>query len=328
MALYLTEADVRELLTMDLALEAVEAAHRAHALGRAIDIPRQRTRVPTASLHILQGALLDEGVMGYKAYTASREGARFLVHLFDSANGRLLAILEADYLGMMRTGAASGLATRLLARAEAAQVGMFGAGWQAQSQIEALCKVRPIRRVTLYTRTPERTRATSTEFARRFGIEVVAANTPEQAVRGADIVVTVTTSATPVFDGNWLEEGVHINAAGSNALIRREIDTTTLKRVDRVCVDSRATAVAESGDLLPALEQGKLHAGQLLELGDLLARSREGNGATSGIGRQSARQITLFESQGMAIQDLAVAHRLVDLAGKAGAGRQVAVGEG
>jgi len=150
MALFLSEADVRQLLTMDLALVAVEAAHRAHALGRAIDIPRQRTRVPSASLHILQGALLDEGVIGYKAYTASREGARFLVHLFDAANGRLLAIIEADFLGMMRTGAAGGVAAKHLSRPESAVVGLIGAGWQAHGQLEALCKVRPVKQVKLF----------------------------------------------------------------------------------------------------------------------------------------------------------------------------------
>jgi len=318
MALFLSEADVRQLLTMDLALEAVEAAHRAHGTGRAVDVPRQRTRVPTASLHILQGALLDEAVMGYKAYTVSREGARFLVHLFDSASGRLLAVIEADFLGMMRTGATGGLAARMLAREDAATVGLFGSGWQAQSQIEALCKVRPVRTVKVYSRDSEKRRAAAADFARRFGVEVIPAESPEQAARDSDIVITITTSATPVFDGNWLAEGCHVNAAGSNALIRREIDETTVKRADLVCVDSRATALAESGDLLPALEKGRLHAGQLAELGEIIAGVRPG--------RKSARQITLFESQGMAIQDLALGRRLLNLAREQGVGREVALG--
>lgn len=318
MALFLSEADVRQLLTMDLALEAVEAAHRAHGTGRAVDIARQRTRVPTASLHILQGALLDEGVMGYKAYTVSREGARFLVHLFDSASGRLLAVIEADFLGMMRTGATGGLAARLLAREDAATVGVFGAGWQAQSQIEALCRVRPIRTVKVYSRDPERRRTATTDFSRRFGVEAIPVDSPEQAARDSDIVVTITTSAAPVFDGSWLAEGCHVNAAGSNALIRREIDETTVKRAELVCVDSRATALAEAGDLLPALEKGRLHAGQLVELGELLAGVRQG--------RQSTRQITLFESQGMAIQDLALGMRLLKLAREQGIGRELLLG--
>lgn len=318
MALFLSEADVRELLTMDLALEAVEAAHRAHGTGRAIDIPRQRTRVPTASMHILQGALLDEGVMGYKAYTVSKEGARFLVHLFDSASGRLLGVIEADALGMMRTGATGGLAAKLLAREDAATVGVFGAGWQAQSQIEALCRVRPIKRVKVFSRDAERRRTAAADFSRRFGVEAIPAESPEQAVRDSDIVVTITTSATPVFDGECLAEGCHVNAAGSNALIRREIDEKAVGRAGLICVDSRATALAEAGDLQPALEKGRLHAGQLVELGEIVAGVRPG--------RRSARQITLFESQGMAIQDLAVGQRLLRLARERGIGQELALG--
>jgi ornithine cyclodeaminase len=318
MALFLSEADVKQLLTMDLALEAVEAAHRAHGTGRAIDIPRQRTRVPTASMHILQGALLDEGVMGYKAYTVSKEGARFLVHLFDAVTGRLLAMMEADYLGMMRTGATGGLAAKLLARADAATVGIFGAGWQAQSQIEALCQVRPLKRIKVFSRDPDKRRTATADFQRRLGIEAIPAESPEAAVRDSDIVVTITSSATPVFDGTWLAEGCHVNAAGSNALIRREIDEKTVGRAAVVCVDSRATALAESGDLLPALEKGRLHAGQLVELGEIVAGVRPG--------RKSTQEITLFESHGMAIQDLAVANRLLRFARERGVGREVAPG--
>lgn len=303
MALYLAEADVRQLLTMDLALDAIESAHRAHALGRAIDVPRQRTRVPTASLHILQGALPDEGVMGYKAYTASKAGARFLVHLFSAASGELQAVIEADYLGMMRTGAAGGIAAKYLSRPEAGIVGLIGSGWQAQSQLEALCKVRSIKQVKLFSRNQEKRRLASADFSRRFGVEVVPVESAEAAVRDSDIVVTITTSATPVVLGEWLAPGTHINAAGSNALIRRELDEKAVGRADLICVDSRATALREAGDLLPALEKGRLHEGQLVELGEVVAGIRPG--------RTDAQAITLFESQGMAIQDLAVAKCLL-----------------
>lgn len=312
MALFLAEADVRQLLTMDLALEAVEAAHRAHALGRAIDIPRQRTRVPTASLHILQGALLDEGVMGYKAYTASREGARFLVHLFDATNGTLLAVIQADTLGMMRTGAAGGVAAKYLSRPESSVVGLIGAGWQAQSQLEALCSVREIQQVKLFSRDAEKRRPTSAEFSRRFSVEVMPVETAEVAVRESDIVVTVTTASAPVLLGEWLTPGMHVNAAGSNALIRRELDEKAVGRADLICVDSRATAQREAGDLQPALEKGRLHEGQFVELGEIVAGIRPG--------RMDAQAITLFESQGMAIQDLAVARRLLELAYAQGMG--------
>lgn len=315
MALFLSESDVKQLLTMDLALEAVEAAHRAHGAGRAIDVPRQRTRVPTASLHILQGALPDEGVMGYKAYTASREGARFLVHLFDSASGRLLGIVEADLLGMMRTGAVGGLAARLLAREDAETVGVFGAGWQARGQIEALFRVRPVRRVKVFSRDEAKRRAFCEEMARKLGGEFLSMGSAEETVRDSDIVVTITTAAQPLFDGVWIGEGCHINAAGSNALIRREIDETTLRRAALISVDSRPTALAEAGDLLPALEKGRLHERQLVELGEIVTGARAGRSKTG--------DITVFESQGMAIQDLALASRLLVLAGKHGLGKSL-----
>ena len=312
--LYLSEADVGAIADMDLALEAVEAAHRAHGEGRAIDIPRQRTRLPTASLHILQGALPDEGVFGYKAYTASRDGVRFMVHLFDAATGRPLAMIEANRLGMLRTGAASGVAAQYLARPDAAVLGLFGAGWQAEGQLLALSRVRPLRLVKVCSRDEQRCRAFCDRMSQTLGLEVRPA-AAEQAVRESDLVATVTTSATPVFDGLWLEPGCHVNAAGSNALVRREIDATAVRRAAVVCVDSRATALAEAGDLLPLLETGRLHDRQLLELGDLLAGVRRG--------RTAASDITLFESQGMAIQDLALARRVLEIARTRGMGRSI-----
>lgn len=315
MALFLTERDVEEMLTMDMALAAVEAAHLAHARGRAVDVPRQRTRIPTAALHILQGALLDDGVFGYKAYTTSRAGARFLVHLFEAATGSLLAVIEADRLGMMRTGAAGGIAAKWLAREDAAEAGIFGAGWQAQGQLEALCRVRPIRRIKVFSRDEEKRQQFCESESRRLGVEVMPVKTADQAVRGSDVVVTITSATTPLFAGDSLEAGAHVTAAGSNALIRREIDEKTVQRAARVCVDSRATALREAGDLLPALEKGRLAEGQMVELGEVIAGIRPG--------RTAREEITLFESQGMAIQDLAVAKHLLALARTQGRGLEL-----
>ena len=147
MPLFLNESNVRQLLTMPLAIEAVEEAHRELALAKAIDIPRQRTRLPQTALHILQGALPGRDAIGYKAYTSNRSGVRFLVHVFSAASGKLRVVLEADLLGMMRTGAASGVATRCLSRPESEILGIFGSGWQAEGHVEAIATVRPLRRV-------------------------------------------------------------------------------------------------------------------------------------------------------------------------------------
>ncbi len=312
MALYLSEDDVKQVLTMDMALDGVESAHRDLALGRASDTPRARSRLPQTALHILQGALPDQGILGYKAYTSNRSGNRFLVHLFDAASGQLRAIVAADYLGMMRTGATSGVAARWLARPDSTIAGVFGAGWQAEGHVRAICATLPLERVKVFSRKADKLQAFCQRLSKQTGIDVVPALSAEDTVRGSDVVGTVTTAAQPLFDAEWLEAGAHINAAGSNALIRQELSEAAVRRCDVIAVDSVPTALAECGDLLPLLEKGRLHERQLLELGDVIAGRRAG--------RESAGQITLFESQGMGIQDLAVAWRVVQAAEARGLG--------
>jgi alanine dehydrogenase len=312
MALYLTESDVRQVLTLPDALSAVEDAHRWHVTGEAIDTPRARSRTPSSALHILHGAVLPLGVIGYKSYTTSREAARFWVHLFDAASGQAMAVIEADFLGMMRTGATGGLAARVLSRESSRVAGVFGAGWQARSQIEALCAVRDLDEVQVFARKRDRLEAFCAEQSARLGCRVTPAESAELMVKAADIVVTITTASEPLFDGRWLNPGTHVTAAGSNALIRREIDETVIRRAAVVAVDARATALRESGDLLPALEKGRLAEHAMVELGELLTGMRSG--------RKLDADITLFESQGMAIQDLVLAARVLEKARAASLG--------
>jgi ornithine cyclodeaminase len=318
MALFLREADVEQLLTMRTTIDLVERVHREYSTGNAIDVPRERTRLPKAALHILQGAVPSAGVFGYKAYTSSREGVRFLVYMFSAERGNLEAVIEANYLGMTRTGAAGGVAAKWLAREDAKVVGLFGTGWQAQGQLEALSLVRKLERVKAYSRTPEKVAKFCEKMSRKLSLDVVPAASPEDAVRGSDIVVTITTSATPVFSGEWLAPGTHVNAAGSNSLLRREIDEKTVLMSNPVVVDSRPSAIKEAGDLLPALEKGRLHAGALTELGEVIAGIRPG--------RTAAGQVTLFESQGMAMQDLIIASELHRLARAKGVGSELDFG--
>ena len=306
MALFLTENDVKTVLTVEMAMAGVESAHRDLALGQAIDTPRARSRLPQTVLHILQGALPAQGVIGYKAYTSNRGGNRFLVHLFDAASGGLLAVIEADYLGMMRTGAASGVAAKWLARPDSTVAGVFGAGWQAEGHVRAICAALPLERVKVFSRRSERLAAFCTRLATETGVDIVPGSSAEETVRGSDLIGTVTTAAQPLFDAEWLEEGAHINAAGSNALIRQELSEAAVRRCSLVTVDAVPTALAEAGDLLPLLEKGRLQARQLVELGEVIV-GRHG-------GRQNVSEITLFESQGMAIQDLAVALRVLEAA--------------
>ena len=318
MPIFLNETDVRQLLTMPLALDAVEEAHRELSLGKAIDVPRQRTRLPQTALHLLQGAMPGRDAIGYKAYTSNRSGVRFLVHVFSAATGGLRVVLEADFLGMMRTGAASGVATRWLARPDAEILGVFGAGWQAEGHLEAIAAVRPLRRVKVFSRNAERLAAFCSKMAERLKIEVVPASSAEETVRGSDIVSTITTSAAPLFEAAWLSPGTHINAAGSNSLIRREVGEDVLKVCRPIVVDSVDTALKEAGDLLPAMEKGRLSERQLVELGDVIVGRHPG--------RSTADEITLFESQGMAVQDISLAVRLEALARERGIGVELPYG--
>lgn len=318
MSLFLTEADIQQLLTMPLAIEAVDEAHRELALGRAIDSPRQRTRLPQTTLHILQGALPGSDAIGYKAYTSNRSGVRFVVHVFSASTGKLRVVLEANLLGMVRTGAASGVATRWLARRDAEILGVFGAGWQAEGHIEAIAAVRSLRQVKVFARNTERLSAFCKKMSERLEIDVIAAPTAEETVRGSDIVSTITTSATPLFEAGWLSPGTHINAAGSNSLIRREVGEDVIKASNIIVVDSVETALREAGDLLPSLEKGRLSERQLVELGDVISGRLAG--------RSTPEEITLFESQGMAIQDIALAVRLEALARERGLGVELPYG--
>jgi len=318
MALLLRESHVEQLLTMKTTLELIERVHREYSTGNAIDVPRERTRLPKAALHILQGAVPSAGIFGYKAYTSSREGVRFLVYGFSAERGNLDVVVEANRLGMMRTGAAGGVAAKWLSRADSKVVGLFGSGWQAQGQLEALAEVRKLERVKVFSRSADKVAKFCDAMRQKLSLDVVPAKSPEDAVKGSDIVVTITTSATPVFDGEWLAPGTHVNAAGSNSLLRQEIDEATVRRSSPVVVDSRPSAMKEAGDLLPSLEKGRLHVGMLAELGEIVAGLRAG--------RTGAEQITLFESQGMAMQDLIIAAELMKLARARGVGEELALG--
>lgn len=312
MARFLSEADVRQLLTPEVALDAVDLAHRELSAGRAQDTPRARTRLPQTMLHILQGALPALNVIGYKAYTSNRSGNRFWVHVFAADSGELRGVVAADYLGMMRTGAASGVATRALARSTARIAGVFGAGWQAEGHVRALCAAHPFAEVRVLARDRDRLLRFCERLSGLTGTPVVPAESAEQLVRESDVLGTITTASRPLFEAEWLPPGLHINAAGSNALIRQELSEAAVRRCDLICVDAVPTALAEAGDLVPLLEKGRLHPRQLVELGDVLTGRHPG--------RSGEATITLFESQGMAIQDLAVAARLLDLAEAAGLG--------
>ena len=315
---YLTENDIQKLLTMPIALEAMEDAHRALAEHRAVDVPRARVPLPTSTQHLLQAAAPELGYTGFKYYYHRPAGSSCYVHLINTESGRLEAILEAIGMSRLRTGAASGIATRHLAVKEASVLGQIGAGQQGPSQIEAVCRVRPIRSVRVFARNRDRLAAFCESMSKATGVEVKAAESAEAAVRGAQVVNVITKAVEPVLKGEWLEPGQHVNAAGSNALSRRELDEAAVRKCGLVTVDSRGTARNECGDLLPAVEKGLLRWDALTEIGEVIAGKAPG--------RSSAKQITLYESHGMGLQDLWVGAKVLKLARERGIGTDLPIG--
>lgn len=318
MTIYLTEADVRQVLDMPMAIAAVEDAHRALAEGRAQDLPRQRTRTPKLALHLLQASYTDPqgvAVTGFKAYTSSRAGNRFLVHLYDGASGALRAMISADLLGMVRTGAASGVASRWLANPHAHTLALFGTGWQAEGHVAAQLAVLPIAKVSVIGRDPDKRDAFVARMQAQFPDRLFVSVAPENAadaVGAADVIGTITSSSVPVLQTEWVNPGTHINAAGSNALIRRELPEDLLRKACPLVVDTVETALRESGDLLPLIEKGRLLPRQLVELGDVITGRIPVKATTQGI--------SVFESQGLGVQDMAVALKVLERAQADGLG--------
>jgi ornithine cyclodeaminase/alanine dehydrogenase-like protein (mu-crystallin family) len=313
--LLLSEADVRQVLTMDQALAAVEAGFRSLALDEAVNVPRARAQTDHVMLHTLAAASKTLGYLGYKAYTTTRKGARFHVGLHDGKTGALLALIEADYLGQVRTGAASGLATRLLARPDAKTAGVFGAGKQARTQLLAVARVRPLTHAVVYSPTSDRRETFARELAAELGIPVEPVAEPRLAAEGRDVVITATTSRTPVLQGDWLSQGTHVNVIGSNFLSKAEIDVNVVRRCDVVVVDSKDQCRIEAGDFSQALEEGVIHWADMAELPQLLIGRRTG--------RQGPDEITLFKSVGLGIEDVAVAGVVYEQARAAGLGQEV-----
>jgi alanine dehydrogenase len=320
MPLLLTEANVKAILTMPLALEAVETSFERLAAGNATLQYRQRLHVPGKGvLNHMAGADLVTGYMGLKIYSIARDGARFLVTLFSADSGDLVALIEADYLGQLRTGAASGLATRLMAREDAHVAAIIGTGLQARTQLEAVVAVRKLDGVRAFGRDPGKRETFAREMSARLGVLVTPVSSAEQAVRGAQIVTTCTTSTVPVLEGRWIEPGTHINAVGVNQAQKRELDTEAVIRCDVIASDSREQSKIESGDLIGAFAGDASHWESVREFSDLVAGKIPG--------RTSPDQITLFKSNGVATEDIVVAGRIYELARERGIGRLVPMWE-
>ncbi len=315
MAIFLREADVEKLAGMPMALDAVEIAFRLQGEGKAENAPRRRCRLDKGYLHVMSASLPSLGVAGLKAYTTVEGEARFHVYLYRASDGILLAVMEADRLGQLRTGAATGVATKFMARQDASRVGIFGAGWQARAQLEGVCAVRTVESISAWSRTREKLEAFCAEMSGKLGITVQPAASPEATAKDKDIVITATTATEPVVMGEWLADGTHVNAIGANFLARQELDIKAIQRCACVIVDSAEQASLESGDLARAADAGAFYWEDARELGAVVTGDYPG--------REDEGEITLFKSHGIALEDVAFAAKIYEAAVKAQVGEKM-----
>ncbi|MGH3080423.1 MAG: ornithine cyclodeaminase family protein [Gaiellaceae bacterium] len=306
MPLYLTEADVEALLTPADVIGAVESCFERLARGEVENRPRVRQKADGGAFAVMSAVDLELRLAGVKSYAWLPSGTPFVVCLFDLDRGELAAVIEADRLGQLRTGAASAVAAKYLAREGAKSLGILGCGWQAESQVLCIREAVPtIERVVVYCRTEEKLEA----FCKKLGAE------PGETHRDAgsqDVVVTVTTSRDPVLRGEWLEPGALVCAVGANDRRARELDNAVLERASFVCCDSIEQARLESGDLIEPIEQGILDWLEVHELQKVVAGEVQG--------RQSTDDIVLFKSNGIAAWDVAAGTLALERARERGIG--------
>jgi alanine dehydrogenase len=311
--IHLTEDDVRRLVTVTDALETLDRCFAHWGEPDTANIDRRRAPIGGGNLNLMGATYGHAQVYGLKAYYAGKGGASCHVLLYGAEPARLLAIIEADLLGAIRTGAASGLATRLMAKAGANSLAVIGAGKQAWHQVAAIVAVRPVKAIRVFSRTPERCQAFARTVEAQFSIATAAAADARSCVAGADIVVTITKSAEPVCRGEWFGPGVHVNAAGANAADRRELDPDAVLKADLLVTDARSQAQAEAAEFRDLAAAGRLDWNNVKELGDIVQGKIPG--------RTSDRQITLFKSLGIALEDVAFAEVVLRRAIAAGAGK-------
>jgi alanine dehydrogenase len=327
MALLLTENEVKAVLSMTDTVEVVEEAFRQYALG-SVQVPlRIGVKIPAHNgFHGVMQAYVggDSDSLAVKTGSMYREnptkydlpGIILYVLLYDTTNGTLLALMGGNHLTAMRTAAVCGVATRYLARQDAEVLGLFGAGVEGRTQVLAIHEVRPLKRVKVFDPVPGKAAGLAEELAASTGIEILAVNDPKDAVANCDVVSATTSSPRPVFEGRWLDDGTHVNAIGSHAPDVQELDSDTVVRA-KVVVDSKEAVLAEAGDLIVPIKEGRISEAHVYaELGELITGAKQG--------RSSDSEITLFKSVGLALQDAAAAARTYKLAKEKGIGTEVA----
>jgi len=314
MTLHINESEVRQLLTMPLAIEAVEDISRKQAHGNVLIHSRRRFELGAGGFFHLMAAFDKEaGFVATKQYTYIKGQLCFLVTLSSATTGELLALIEADYLGRQRTGAASGVATKYLAQKDAHSAAIIGTGGQARTQLEAINSVRLLDSAYVYGRDAQRRQQFCEEMSERLSLNVYPMDSAAAAVRNAQVVSTATTSSRPVIVADDLSAGVHINAIGANHAHKQELDAAAVGKANLIFVDSLEQSKQEAGDLIIPFQEHPERWNAVHELAQLVAAQVPG--------RTSDSQITLFKSNGIAAWDLAVATKVYQQAKEKGIGR-------
>ena len=313
-ALFLDEACVRQLVTMDDALAAVEEVFGEQGRGHVLNVPRVRAPVKGGILRITAAVLSYRGYYGVKVSSTAvfHSNAGRMFCLYREETGELCAVVQVFAMGALRTGAASGIATKYLANPDASVLGVLGSGRQARTQVDAVCAVRPIREIRVWSPRAGSREAFCVDVKKANKINALTVDTPEAAVRGAEVLITATTATAPVVHGAWLKPGVHINAIGANFEHRRELDTATVAAAKFIATDDTEQVRYESTDLALPVAEGVLSWDQVHSLGDVVAGKLKG--------RVAREDITLFKSLGVAIEDVALAARAYEKALKLGVG--------
>jgi len=311
--LYLTEADVARLADIRDAIDSLEEAFRVWRDPGTVNLPRQRAPLPSGFFNLMGSTYEHKDVFGMKAYYGGRAGTQFYINLFSVSERRLKAVLEATLLSQLRTGAASGLATKLMANDDASILGCIGTGEQARAQVLAVCAVRPIKTVRIFSRTPGNREAFARQMEEETGVEVLAMTSAEACVAGADVIVLITRASEPIVRSDWIVDGAHINGAGANAAQRRELDAATVLRSRVKMTDDKAQALLEAAEFRDLVGEGRMSWDAVHEMGDLV----------SGVikGRHARTDVTLFKSLGLALEDMAFAEVIYRRALEQGVGQ-------
>ncbi len=308
MTIFLDEMTVLRLVGMKDALEATEEVFREAGMGNATNVPRVRVPLNDGTLRITAAVLNYRGYYGVKVSSTTVFGhnAGRVFCLYKEEGGELCAIVQVFAMGALRTGAASGVATRYLSREDARVLGVIGSGRQARTQVEAIANVRALREVRVFSRSVENREAFCRDITARLGIAAQPVDTPQGAATGCDVVVTSTTATSPVLHGRWLSPGTHVNAIGANYEHRRELDSEAVARAAFIATDDKDQVQYESTDLAAPVKEGHLAWDKVHPLGDVVA------GRVTG--RTRTEDITLFKSLGVAIEDVALAVRAFEKA--------------